>query len=65
MEEDLAALRERAGAADVWDDPESARKLMQRLNDVQGDVERWRGLSNRIFSSVMAPRIIAQRMRPR
>ena len=56
MEEELEGLRERAGAADVWDDPESARVLMRRLNDVQADVDRWRGLGSRVADALeLAP----------
>jgi peptide chain release factor 2 len=56
MEEELAGLDERAGAADLWNDPEAARKLMQRRNDLQSDVERWLTLGARVKDALeLAP----------
>jgi peptide chain release factor 2 len=56
MEVELADLDERAGAADLWSDPEAARKLMQRRNDLQSDVERWLTLGARVKDALeLAP----------
>lgn len=56
MDAEFDALQEAAGAADLWDDPDRARQVMQRLNDVQGDIDNWRSLATRVTDALeLAP----------
>ncbi len=41
-------LEERSGAADFWNDPESAQKIMQEISRLKEEVGRWNGLTQRI-----------------
>lgn len=41
-------LEERSGAADFWNDPESAQKIMQEISRLKEEVGRWNSLAQRI-----------------
>jgi peptide chain release factor 2 len=43
-----AELEVAAAAPDLWNDPESAQKLMQTISRLKNEVERWNSISNRI-----------------
>ena len=43
-ERELARLRERSAAPDLWDDPEGAQDLMRRASRLERQVEAWRSL---------------------
>jgi peptide chain release factor 2 len=48
LRRDLEALREQAGAPNLWDDPESAQKLMSRLSAIESDIDRVAALRRRL-----------------
>ena len=48
MKEDLAKLQKQAEAPDLWDDPQSAQKLMKEISDLSNDVESWEKLTKQI-----------------
>lgn len=45
---EIARLSQESQAAGFWDDSRTAQVSMRRLNTLQDDVERWRGLSLRV-----------------
>ncbi|MAS33321.1 MAG: peptide chain release factor 2 [Anaerolineaceae bacterium] len=47
-EDRYAQLEQQAGDPAFWDDPEAAQKIMQEMSRLKAEVERWRGLANRI-----------------
>lgn len=47
-EAELVELREKASSPDLWDDPEEARTVSQRLSRFEGLFEKVRGLSSQI-----------------
>ena len=48
MKGNLAELQKQAEAPDLWDDPQSAQKLMKEISDLNNDVESWEKLSKQI-----------------
>jgi peptide chain release factor 2 len=46
-ERELEQLQKAVEKPDLWDDPEQAQKLMQRLSRLRDDVESWRALQQR------------------
>jgi peptide chain release factor 2 len=46
-EQELGKLEKAAEKPDLWDDPDQAQKLMQRLARIREDVESWRALRQR------------------
>lgn len=48
MKENLAELQKQAEAPDLWDDPQSAQKLMKEISDLNNDVESWEKLNKQI-----------------
>ena len=49
-QEEITSLEERAADPDLWNDPQNAQRLMQRLSQVKAEVERWVGLENQIVT---------------
>ena len=48
MKETLAELQKQAEAPDLWDDPQSAQKLMKEISDLNSDVDTWEKLTKQI-----------------
>jgi peptide chain release factor 2 len=48
MEREIAELGEQVAAPDLWDDQANATRVTGRLSSLQGQVERFRGLQQRI-----------------
>jgi peptide chain release factor 2 len=46
-QEELAQLEQKSAAPDLWDDPDAARDVMQRLSDLQDEVAYWKDLRQR------------------
>ncbi|MBI2171055.1 MAG: peptide chain release factor 2 [Chloroflexi bacterium] len=46
-EQEIAALERRSASSDLWNDPEAARKLMQRMAGLKEWVDTWRGIASR------------------
>lgn len=44
----VAELESQASAADLWEDPENAQKIMQRLSGLKAQVEKWQAVAGRI-----------------
>jgi peptide chain release factor 2 len=44
----IATLEQQASAPDLWNDPDEAQKIMQEMSRLKDEVERWRGVANRI-----------------
>lgn len=44
----VAELESQASAADLWEDPENAQKVMQRLSGLKAQVEKWQAVAGRI-----------------
>ncbi len=47
-EQQIAALEERTAAPDLWGNPQEAQSIMQRLNQLKADLDRWNGLESQI-----------------
>ena len=47
LENEIAQLTEQSQQPGFWDDTRAAQSAMRRLTDLQGQVDRWRGLSKR------------------
>ncbi len=43
-QQELAALEKKSAAPDLWDDPDAAREVMQRLSDLQDEITYWKEL---------------------
>jgi peptide chain release factor 2 len=52
MEGELAGLEQKSQAPDLWDDPQSAQKLMKQISDLRNEVEAWRSLEKRIADAL-------------
>ncbi|HRN28469.1 MAG TPA: peptide chain release factor 2 [Terrimesophilobacter sp.] len=48
LHDDIAELSEKAGAPDLWDDPEAAQKVTSALSHKQSDLARIEGLGQRL-----------------
>ncbi len=48
LQHNIAALSEQAGAADLWDNPESAQKVTSALSHAQAQLARVTGVANRL-----------------
>jgi peptide chain release factor 2 len=48
MRDELGKLREQAGAPDLWDDPESAQRLMSRMSSIESEIDRVESLRRRL-----------------
>jgi peptide chain release factor 2 len=48
MRREIADLSERVAAPDLWDDQDNAQKVTGRLSTLNGELERFTGLSDRI-----------------
>jgi peptide chain release factor 2 len=48
MRREIADLSERVAAPDLWDDQENAQRVTGRLSTLNGELERFTGLSDRI-----------------
>jgi peptide chain release factor 2 len=48
LETEIAELSEKAGAPDLWDDPESAQKVTSALSRAQAQLARIRGIESRL-----------------
>ena len=48
MRSELAILREQAGAPDLWDDTDSAQRLMSRMSTIESEVDRVAALRRRL-----------------
>jgi peptide chain release factor 2 len=48
LRKEAADLEQRAGAPDLWDDPEAAQRVTSRLSAVQGDLRRVEDLRRRL-----------------
>jgi peptide chain release factor 2 len=48
MKETLAELQKQAEAPDLWDDPQSAQRLMKEISDLNSDVDTWEKLTKQI-----------------
>ena len=48
LEKEKIALEEKAGAPDLWNDPESAQKVTSALSRVQSSINKITGLKTRI-----------------
>ena len=46
--EQITELEQQAAAPDLWDDPDNAQKLMQRLSKLKREVDRWQKLSAQV-----------------
>lgn len=49
--EELGRLEQQAAAPDLWNDPETARQLLQKLAALQEDVKYWSDLRQRIHDA--------------
>ena len=47
-QQQVTELEQQTAAPDLWDDPDSAQKLMQRLSKVKREVENWQKLSHQV-----------------
>jgi peptide chain release factor 2 len=47
-EEEIARLEKEAARPDLWDDPETAQRTMQRLADLREEIEPWLALEQRV-----------------
>lgn len=45
--QELENLKKRAAAPDLWNDPDSARQVMQRLSSLQEEIDYWTDLRQR------------------
>ena len=48
LEAEAAALEAQAGAADFWDDQQSAQGAMKRLSSIRATIDTWRSLEGRV-----------------
>ncbi|MEY4458264.1 MAG: hypothetical protein RIS25_857 [Actinomycetota bacterium] len=48
LQANIASLSEQAGAADLWDNPESAQKVTSALSHAQAQLARVTGVANRL-----------------
>lgn len=48
----VAEMETQAAAPNLWDDPESAQKLMQDISRLKGEVNRWRKLQQQIADTL-------------
>ena len=51
-ETQLAQLQTQSEAHDIWDDPDSARKVMKRLSALRDEVEKWHALRQRLADAL-------------
>ncbi|MGA9193046.1 MAG: peptide chain release factor 2 [Anaerolineales bacterium] len=56
-ETELGQLEKAAEKPDLWDDPEQAQKLMQRLSRLREDVDSWRALRQRTDDALELARL--------
>jgi peptide chain release factor 2 len=56
-EDELGQLEKAAEKPDLWDDPEQAQKLMQRLSRLREDVDSWRALRQRTDDALELARL--------
>lgn len=49
LQKELAALEEKTTDTNLWDDPQSAQKIMKSVSDKRNEVESWQTLQNRIY----------------
>jgi peptide chain release factor 2 len=47
-EQQIAALEERTADPNLWSNPQEAQSIMQRLNRLKAELERWHGLESQI-----------------
>jgi len=47
-ERQIAELEERSAAPDLWNNPQEAQSIMQRLTRLKGELDRWHGLESQI-----------------
>ena len=52
QEDQLAQLEQASQAPDLWDHPETAQSLMQRMSRIRRDVDRWHELRQRIQDAI-------------
>ena len=52
QEAELERLEEQSAAPDLWDDPEHAQALMQRLSRLRAAVDGWRSFESRVRSTI-------------
>ncbi len=45
-------MEEQAAAPDLWDDPDHAQAVMQRLSRLRAAVDGWRGFESRVLSTI-------------
>jgi peptide chain release factor 2 len=57
---ELDALRERASSPDLWDDPDEARQVSQRLARLEGLVEKVNGLESQISDAEVLLELAAE-----
>lgn len=56
-EDELGKLEKAAENPDLWDDPDQAQKLMQRLSRLRDDVDSWRALRQRTDDALELARL--------
>jgi peptide chain release factor 2 len=47
-EQQIAALEDRSADPNLWSNPQEAQSVMQRLNRLKGELERWNGLESQL-----------------
>ena len=45
-------MEEQAAAPDLWDDPDHAQAVMQRLSRLRAAIDGWRGFESRVLSTI-------------
>ena len=57
-------MQKSSTAPDLWDQPQEAQKLLQRLSQVQGEVDLWRGLHREAASLTELAELVAAESDP-
>ncbi|MCA9492895.1 MAG: PCRF domain-containing protein, partial [Myxococcales bacterium] len=60
MRTEIADLGEQVAAPDLWDDQANATRVTGRLSALQGQVERFRGLQQRIDDLAVLAELAAE-----
>ncbi len=60
MEREIADLGVQVAAPDLWDDQANATRVTGRLSSLQGQVERFRGLQQRIDDLAVLAELAAE-----
>ncbi|RPI79693.1 MAG: peptide chain release factor 2, partial [Chloroflexi bacterium] len=63
-EKKLAELEEKSQNPDLWNDSETAQKVMKELSSTREEVEDWLGLAHRIHDSLELAQLEDESLRP-